>query len=524
MLRVDEQIWVGGLDGSLHSVSEKSKKVTSYNLKLDDSVTAMARLSNDRLAVVCANQLAVLSTGKSLSLLQSIALDHQGSAMASNPDGNWFVVGTKEGTVSVFFQCEESGEFELSETEQIHEGCIHTLLFEPEELRFFSAGDDRKLLLTHACGRLEPEDRGRSNNHKDQVFDMVLAGEKRLITGSQDGTCKSWVRTGGTKAQTQSSDLAKVRRLAVVEIHKRKNLAVVCDDNSIRLFLIKEDERIGDLLVRYNDLYERVKQMLRNSDPAVRGGALHELAEFDDRKTSELLAEQVSNDSDHKLRLVAAKLLAKSGHAQLSELLMNHLAHKDAAVRQWILGELVKLHKDSLIELYQMAIKTGQADTGSTSVEGLVKIATNQSGTQEERNRAQSVLAGALDSKTVAIRNGAVLALEKLFDKNSPRGNLMTLESKNPDSKCKGLIRLFQRDLLSDASAAAGLRRAVEDRNSEVRQMAFFVSVLSRPALSKTLRERDKDIDRKFTELEKFRFSVEPVESAKGKMSRKKRG
>ncbi|MEJ2610107.1 MAG: hypothetical protein P8179_08450 [Candidatus Thiodiazotropha sp.] len=495
MLRIDEQIWIGSLDGSLHSVSEKSKKLTSYKLKLDDKVVAMAQLSNNRLAIVSENQVAVVSTGKSLSLLQSIELNHQGTAIASNPDGNWFVVGTKEGTVSVF-QCEDSDGFELSETEQIHEGSIHTLLFEPDELRFFSAGDDRKLLLTHARGKLEPEDRGGANNHENQVLDMV----------------------------TQSSDLAKVRRLAVVEIHKRKNLAVACNDNSIRLFLIKEDERIGDLLVSYNDLYKRVKQKLRDSDPAVREATLQELFEFDDRRTSELLAEQISLDSDYKLRLVATKLLAKSGHAQLPDLLMNHLAHKDAAIRQLVLNELIKLQKDSLVELYQAALKTGQADTGSMSVDGLVKIATNKASTSAERNRAQSVLAGALNSKTVEIRNETILALEKLFDKNSPNGNLMALECKSPDSKRKGLIRLFQRNLLDDVSAAAGLRRAVEDGYPEVRQTAFFVSVLSRPALSKVLRERNKDIDRKLTELEKFNLSTKPSKSVKGKISKEKRG
>jgi ParB family transcriptional regulator, chromosome partitioning protein len=523
MLRIDEQIWIGSLDGSLHSVSEKSKKLTSYKLKLDDKVVAMAQLSNNRLAIVSENQVAVVSTGKSLSLLQSIELNHQGTAIASNPDGNWFVVGTKEGTVSVF-QCEDSDGFELSETEQIHEGSIHTLLFEPDELRFFSAGDDRKLLLTHARGKLEPEDRGGSNSHEDQIFDMVLAGEDRLITGSQDAKCKSWARKGGAKPQTQSSDLAKVRRLAVVEIHKRKNLAVACNDNSIRLFLIKEDERIGDLLVSYNDLYKRVKQKLRDSDPAVREATLQELFEFDDRRTSELLAEQISLDSDYKLRLVATKLLAKSGHAQLPDLLMNHLAHKDAAIRQLVLNELIKLQKDSLVELYQAALKTGQADTGSMSVDGLVKIATNKASTSAERNRAQSVLAGALNSKTVEIRNETILALEKLFDKNSPNGNLMALECKSPDSKRKGLIRLFQRNLLDDVSAAAGLRRAVEDGYPEVRQTAFFVSVLSRPALSKVLRERNKDIDRKLTELEKFNLSTKPSKSVKGKISKEKRG
>ena len=62
------------------------------------------------------------------------------------------------------------------------------LLFEPDELRFFSAGADQKLLTTHARGKLEPEDKGRGNNHTDLVTALIWGPGDRLYSGSRDGT------------------------------------------------------------------------------------------------------------------------------------------------------------------------------------------------------------------------------------------------------------------------------------------------------------------------------------------------
>ena len=272
MLRIDDQIWIAGEDGSLHTFDEKSKKAKQHKIEFPSPATAMCQLSDSRIGIVADQQLVIVSCSGKVKAAQTIELDSAATAIASNPDGNWLAAGTSDGQVAVC-QAEESEEFELSESAQLHEGAVRSPVFEPEELRFFSCGDDHKLLLTHARGRLEPEDRGRGNNHGDQVFAMVLAGEDRIITGSRDKTCKSWARAGATKPQTQAKDLVVVTHLAIAEIHKRRNLVVGCGDNSLRLFLLKDDERIGDLLCRYDDLYTRCESMLQTRDPAVRGQA-----------------------------------------------------------------------------------------------------------------------------------------------------------------------------------------------------------------------------------------------------------
>ena len=121
--------------------------------------------------------------------------------------------------------------------------------------------------------------------------------------------------------------------LAIANVHKRKNLVVACNDDSLRLFLVDEDGRLGSQTTRYNDGYTRASELLRSNDPGDRGSALQELAEYSDRKSVEIISEQVKSDADHKLRLTAAKLLAKSEHPNLDSLLESHLEHVDEPVR-----------------------------------------------------------------------------------------------------------------------------------------------------------------------------------------------
>lgn len=110
--------------------------------------------------------------------------------------------------------------------------------------------------------------------HADRVSDMTLAGAARLITGNNDKTCKSWARGGATKPQTQSTDVGPVVHLAMADVHKRTNLVVAGGGNSLGLYLVKEDERIGDLLCSYNDLYTRASHRFQSQDLATRGEAI----------------------------------------------------------------------------------------------------------------------------------------------------------------------------------------------------------------------------------------------------------
>ena len=51
MLRVDDQIWIAGEDGSLHQFDEKSKKAKQHKIEFPSPATAMCQLSDSRIGI-----------------------------------------------------------------------------------------------------------------------------------------------------------------------------------------------------------------------------------------------------------------------------------------------------------------------------------------------------------------------------------------------------------------------------------------------------------------------------------------
>src|SRR6185295_18503161 len=126
----------------------------------------------------------------------------------------------------VAFDGQDKAEFEPGEPGRLHEGAVTAIMFEPEELRFFSAGADNKLLTTFARGNLEPEDKGRANMHEDVLTAMVHIPGDRFVSGSRDATLKNWPRAGAVKPTTLKDVVGKVVALAVVTVYNQPHLAV----------------------------------------------------------------------------------------------------------------------------------------------------------------------------------------------------------------------------------------------------------------------------------------------------------
>src|SRR3989442_11486057 len=63
-------------------------------------------------------------------------------------------------------------------------------------------------------------------------------------------------------------------------------------------------------------------------------------------------------------------------------------------------------------------------------------------------------------------------------------------------------MRLFQRELLHDPRVQAALRWRGDDPDSEVRRVAFLLSLYTREKLLRALRERDPELQRQLAELE----------------------
>ncbi len=502
-----KDLWAGGDDARIYHLAGKAKTMKPLPVELPAPATAFAALADDRLAAICGEKLLIIATQKP-AILQQFDLPEKGVSVAAEPEGTCFAAGMSKGSVAVY-QLGDNGEFQISETEKIHDGAVTSLLFEPEELRFFSAGADQKLLLTHASGKLEPEDRGRGAGHDDHITAMLHVAGERFITVSRDRSCKTWARAGATRPATFNDSVPVVVDAATVEIHGRTHLALAGADNTLRFVLIDKAGRFGAMTHRLYDAYSRAEQLLNTGDVAQRGDALHSLAEYDDTRSVEMIARQVQEDNDAGLRLRACQLLAKSSHARAAKLLEPLLEHADEKVRLVAFEGLVAASEKGSRRPLELALQSGQANVGLAAVYALEPLA-------KKDEQAQRLLIRTFNNDPPEVRQGALLCFEKVAGKNSPEPVTLAVKSQKADTRRLGLIRAFQRGLLEDTRVAGAVRRSGEDDNAEVRQTAFLVALLSRSKLAKAIRERDKDLHRLLFELENF--SLEPAKGA-GKKS-----
>lgn len=502
-------LWIGGTDGQLYRTTPKDKKPQAIGEALESPITSLALLSEDRIAVLTGEGISILAR-KDGKLLQTLDLAEHGTKLAADPTGEWLVAGTSKGMIFVF-ECEDKPEFLLSESDKLHEAAVTALLFEPEELRFFSAGADQKLLLTHARGTLEPEDRGRGNNHNEPITSMLLAPGERFITGSRDRTLKSWTRAGASRPATTKDGVGAVLDLGLVSIHSRPHLVLVGDDNTLRFFLLDAGGKIGDLSIKASDAYARAENELTQKETNRRETALKDLASYGDTKSLEIIAKQISQDDDHAVRTLATTLIAESGHPRAAKILEENLKHNDEAVRRTALAGLLKLSEVGDLRPLDLALDANKADIGCEAISELEKLA-------KKDDRALARLEKALDRQTREVRRAALMSLEAVHGKTSPESDLIGLKSKHADLRRLALVRLFQRKLLDQARVQSALRRSGEDGNADVRRTAFLVSLFTRDKLVEAIRARDPELHRQLYELETFTLEEEEdTKSEKGK-------
>jgi ParB family chromosome partitioning protein len=494
LLATGDDLWVAGADQRLYRLPAGGGKATARGEAFDAPATALAPLANERLAVAVGPKVLILAR-KDGKVLQTLEQPDPVTSIASDPTGQWLAIGTSKGTVSIF-ECEtDAKEYRLSDSQPLHEAAVTALLFESDELRFLSAGADQKLLSTHARGRLEAEDRGRGATHEQPITSMVAGPADRFITGSSDSTLKSWPRAKGARPVTQKDGVGKVVCVAVVPVHGKPQVVAACDDNSLRFFELDEEGKFGEPTARIYGVEAWAKHELSEGDPKRREAVLKTLAGFDDLASLKRISAQMTNDSDHALRLRACELLGKSKHPRAGKALEKGLEHKEDAVRLLAFEGLRKHAGPTDIRPLALALKTEKADIGVKAVEALQELAAKD-------DQAMARLTGALQSGTPEIRQAALASLEKILPDDSPEASLMALSAPHADLRRLALLRLFQRGLLQDPRSQAALRWRGDDADGEVRRVAFLLSLYTREKLLTTLRERDAELNRQLTELE----------------------
>ncbi len=491
LLATTEGLWVGGSDGRIYHLGAKGA-AKARGPQLTAPLVALAAVAGDRLAVASGPRVTVLARGDGKQL-QELELPDAVTCLATDPTGQWLAVGTAKGTVAVF-ECETAPEFRLSDSAALHEAAVTALWFEADDLRFISAGADQKLLSTHARGRLEAEDRGKGANHTKPVTAIVSGPAGRFLTGSSDGSLKSWPPGKGGRPVTLK-DVGSVMALAVVPVQGKPHVVAACDNNTLGFFALDEEGKFGEAAARVHGADGWAREELKQDDPQRRETALRALAGWADAASVQRIAARIGADPDHGLRLLACRLLAESAHPQAAPALEKWLTHRDEPVRLAVFEGLRRHAGPASLRPMELALKAGKADVGQKAIEALQELALRD-------DQAMAKLVAALEENTPEVRRAALSALEKVHGDTSPQPSLAALASQHADLRRLALVRLFQRKLLHEPRVESALRWRGDDPDPEVRRVAFLLSLYTRERLLKALRQRDPELDRQLGELE----------------------
>ncbi|MBH0065226.1 HEAT repeat domain-containing protein [Psychrobacter sp. SZ93C1] len=539
----DSTIVMIGDDGHLYQTDWQAKKVkkTSAKSLLDapennnndiGRAVAMAPLQ-DALAILYPKHIVVWpyqdSQASSTVIIESysssIAASSKESALtalATSNDGSWLVVADKTGAVSSYQWTSEEAQLNLSCRKQLHQGKVNALCFEPVGQYFFSAGADKCLYRTHVQGDLHPVDRAKSSQHSEMITALCIS-DTRLFTAADDKSVKSWAFDKG-QPNSCKEDLTKARQIVLSSYAEQPTLIVISADQSLRFIPIDHTQSTSQnstsqnsklLPVTYiiKDGYQRIGQLLtdtsNNNDVSFKEGLALLQVQADNQTlelVKKLLADSDTLTANQVLQLVqwiATTNLDKTAQVLEQQLSSAHSVNVRLAAFH-ALADRASTSKRPLHYLEEAFKNRYYEEVVASALQGYLKVAMKDATSQR---RILPILREALSHSFANIRKQALASLETLLPENSPQADLMALDCNQSDIVQSGLIRLYQRGMLNHLEVSRQLMLLQNHRNTEIRQTAFYVSLLSQPKLIEALKQQgDTQTLRTLSDFDDFRL------------------
>lgn len=457
--------------------------------------------------------------------LDNPTTSNRATALATSSDGRWLVIGDKLGFVNSYQWSNKNlddtvvstATLSLSSRHQAHQGAVNSLCFEPISQYFFSAGADKNLYRTHVQGDLHPVDRAKASQHS-QMITALCVSSTRLFTAADDKSVKSWTFDKGSP-NTCKEDITKTRLLALSSYAEHSALIAVGTDQSLRFIPIEtvHSEKLLPVAYVIKDGYQRINELLtdssKDSDAAFKEG-LALLQSQADNQTLDvvnrlLTAKSSSIKANQALQLVTwVATTALNKTAKVLEQLLNSTISANVRLAAFRALADKAPTAERPLQYLEQALKSSHEEIIASALQGYLQVALNEVSSQR---RILPILQQALSHKLLRIRKQALDALETLLPKDSPKADLMALDCHYPDVIQAGLVRLYQRNMLTSLEVSRQLMLLKNHDNADVRQTAFYVSVLSRPELVNALKQNasqqgDTQLIRTLTDFDDFQL------------------
>ena len=490
---------VGTVDGKLLSFDCQGHQTQTSGVVSSAAIIDIAWLHDGRIAVVTQQSIVVVNAN--FKAVQEITLEQPVTAAAVDPGGRWLAIGFKNGEIAVY-QCESQKDLQLSDRQPVHRGAVTAMIFEPEELRFFSAGADLKLYLVHARGKLDFEDKGRRFNHGDRINAMALSPpkvengsltQKRLVTAGRDKLLKAWPLDSLMQPGSFKDGVGRLVSMCLVQYGDKPHLAAVTDQNAVQVFEFDDQDKIRALSLVHDDVYALAKFVFGKEQADNKIQVLEQLHRIDDSKANQIIIKAIGDSRDTAFRRQAAQLVAQSKHPKTPRLLMKLLRHKDDQVRETIYDGLIAFRGGADYALLQAVISSGLRNIAEKAV---LQLKTNA----PKDNLALQYLEDALDVEPIEVRTAALDALAQL------RGSRVELlqagmKSKHTDIRLKTLQCFYDQGLLNDGAVQAIFRHSLEDADGQVRRRGFFLSLIGDRKIRRRLADESDIFERAFADI-----------------------
>ena len=503
-----DQLWLAGSDGRLYQTDLSGQQaIQSHALPSMDSEQGQAPILA---MVVLANQYLLLLQAERLSWfdpqtarLQHLPLSQSATVCASSDDGQWLVVGFSSGQIASFFWQNE--QLHLSAEAEIHQGAVTALCFAHQQQRFYSAGQDRKLYSTHVQGELQALDKGKNSNHSG-VIHALLSTADRLYSAADDQSVKSWPEAGG-QPNTCKQNLVSIRQLALNHLQDRACVVVTGTDHSLRWIALDADGKLGDVLLVIRDGYHWAKYTLEDQQhPEEMPRAIALLQQYDDLAAIQQLEHKLNQSTDKALRLQLTAALTQATHASANlavSKLLKDKRHSEVREAAFIALQARAAQAIDPLQHVTNALATADLALGRLALHALAQIARQPQAAQHKR--AEQLMIRTLQQHPLdEVQALALHLLEGCYGADDPKASLLALASDNQLTQRSGLIRLYQRGLLTLPMVKPQILRLQQHAHQRLRHTAFWVAVLAHPRLAEALQQRDHGFTRPMRDLENF--------------------
>lgn len=368
-----------------------------------------------------------------------------------------------------------------------HRGAVRALAFTPRDGRLASTGDDGTLRFWYLEGAVECEVRGEGDTgHAGGATALLFLPSPKAEVADQSDRAVSTghdtkVRTTrlDDKKRTRTFDLPGVQRaMALVESDPRRVLAdlvVAGDRRTITIISIGLDGQYAEKTDEWLDGFAAAAAQLKTAQRPAREVMVKDLSVVAETEVLPLL-DALSQDREAPVRLALAKALLAKPRRETRAMLQRLVADKDGTVALAALEALTAVEEQPF-----SALRVGvRASVASVRIAALKALPPLYPGVP----LVPGLLASALSDTDPTVRLTALSQLELVFPQGVEALSL-AFDKGPPDIRAEVLVRALFSGRLGQLQSVSG--RALDDDAVLVRQVAFVVRVLERPAVAAVL-------------------------------------